>query len=287
MTKAGTAYGVALAVCCGAAVFHACTSNPFGGNEISEGTREVKGKITLSDGADPEGAYVWLENFKLGAWTDASGAFQMTLPPPAAQGPPGGTSGIFSLFFYIANYELGEVRVATRNGVFLYDEGDLNKQGEVTPPVELRKLLTIRSTVSPQSLSRRSASAVDMEVAMQADSFKAVIVQFPKSFFSPYGTVILYDAAHDTTFLFGSVLNDGFRESRTIGHVEQVKRIRFSIVQDALPVGEYIVVPHMIVRYDALPPGMLESIAPDILDAGKSYLRMPFKRTDAVIRITE
>jgi len=48
------------------AVLNGCTSNPFRDDDSSSGATTIQGTVQLNDGSSPEGAYVWLEGFKLG-----------------------------------------------------------------------------------------------------------------------------------------------------------------------------------------------------------------------------
>ncbi|MCI0698440.1 hypothetical protein L0337_41385 [candidate division KSB1 bacterium] len=88
-----------------------CTSNPFGGDEITGGNRQISGNLILKDKSSPESVYVWLEGFGLNAWTNNRGEFKINLPPPASQGPAGGVDGVFALYFYLANYSLQSTTV--------------------------------------------------------------------------------------------------------------------------------------------------------------------------------
>ena len=135
-------------------IFFACTGNPFSDDEISPGNRQISGKVEVSGNQNPEGVYVWLEGFNIGTRTDEQGCFQLTLPMPASQGGSAeGVAGAFNLYYYVANFNLESTRVLTRNGSFVYSQGDINSKGELNNPKFLFQNLQIRTRVTPSSLS--------------------------------------------------------------------------------------------------------------------------------------
>jgi len=142
----------------------ACTKNPFGSDEITPGNREISGKVVLSDDFNAEGVYIWLEGFDIGARSDANGEFKVSLPPAAAQGTPSGVTGSFNLYFYLANYGLKSITVVTRNGEFLFSQGEINKDGELNQPKELEKFLDINTVVEPASISTSYSGVVSVDV---------------------------------------------------------------------------------------------------------------------------
>ena len=141
-----------------------CTKNPFGSDEITLGNREISGKVVLSEGFNAEGVSIWLEGFDISARSDANGEFKVALPPAAAQGTPSGVTGSFNLYFYLANYGLKSITVVTRNGEFLFSQGEINKDGELNQPKELEKFLDINTVVEPASISTSYSGVVSVDV---------------------------------------------------------------------------------------------------------------------------
>ena len=57
-----------------------CTENPFANKDQRISSRNISGRIYLTDGAKPQGIFVWLETFNVGTLTDENGVFKLTLP---------------------------------------------------------------------------------------------------------------------------------------------------------------------------------------------------------------
>ncbi|MGH7453286.1 MAG: hypothetical protein ACRENG_18195, partial [bacterium] len=93
-----------LMVAASLAVLSGCTSNPFGNDKISSEKRKVSGTVGLADQANAKDIYVWLAGFNVSTYTNEQGGFEINLPPKPAQSANGAVSGIFSLYFYMANY---------------------------------------------------------------------------------------------------------------------------------------------------------------------------------------
>ncbi len=133
-----------------------CTEVPLVSTEITAGKRQVSGSVRLEQSNEFKNIYVWLEGFDIATTTDKSGNFSLTLPPPSSQNARGGITGLFSLYFYLANYFLATSEVLVHDGVFLYSNADLNKNGELLRPKILTEFLRIATHVitgfNPHSL---------------------------------------------------------------------------------------------------------------------------------------
>lgn len=257
-----------------------CTKNPFGSDEITSGNREINGKVALNDGFNAEGVYIWLEGFDIGIRSDTNGEFKVALPPPAAQGTPSGVTGSFNLYFYLANYGLKSTTVVTRDGEFLFSQGEINKDGELNQPKELEKFLDINTVVEPTFISTSYSGVISVDIHLATPPNDSATVVFPTSFGRPLGTIILKNLNTEQLFLFRSSKGDPNRPAHIIGSVEQIIEKDFDIggIAGQLPVGQYEVVPHLLIRHEQIPTELLRSLGQNFLEPGADYLNIPMRR---------
>lgn len=266
-----------------------CTKNPFGSDEITPGNREISGKVALSDGFNAEGVYMWLEGFDIGTRTNENGEFKVTLPPPAAQGTPSGVTGSFNLYFYLANYGLKSTTVVTRNGEFLFSQGEINKDGELNQPKELEKFLDINTIVEPASISTSYSGVVSVDVHLVTPLNDSATVVFPATFGRPLGTAILKHLDTGQLFSFQSLKGNPNQTAYIIGSVEQIIEKDFDIggAGGVLPVGEYEVIPHILIRHEEIPTALLQSLGQNFLEPGADYLNIPIRREGGQLEVIE
>lgn len=270
------------AVAIGVALLNGCTSNPFGGDDISPGTARIQGTVLLNDASSPEGAYVWLEGFKLGTRTDSRGKFQLTLPPPSAQGSAGGVSGTFNLYFYIANYQLDIAQVVTQNGEFVYGRGDLNGKGELTKLVI--KFLHILTEVAPSSVPVNHPFRIGVQVTLEATTDSATVV-FPSSVGGLLGAILFRNVETGQVSTLESVAG-GPSDIQIVGRAPYSRVLAFNVNQLRLAPGEYEIIPYLLMAHETLPDGLLDSISPDVQELGPDYLKIPFRREGGRFTVT-
>ena len=145
-----------------------CTTNPFSKDEDTKSnTQIVSGKILLSDGSHPDSIYVWLEEFDIGTFSNDKGEFKLSLPPQQEQ-PGGGVTGVFNLYFFVVNYELEFVEVSVNNGLFIYDNGAIDKHGSLKDVITLQKLLNVKTEVSPQHIPADFRSYIFVTITLES-----------------------------------------------------------------------------------------------------------------------
>lgn len=255
-----------------------CTENPFDNSKIGTGFRQIRGSVRLSDGQASEGTYIWLEGFKIGSRADAAGRFQITLPSPSAQGVPGGHSGVFKLYFYMANYKLAYSQAVVRNGEFAYGQGDINKNGDLSVPKFLEKFLRISIEATPSTISPSFADDLYVTLALQALG-DSVTVVFPRLFEDMVAKAFLKRTGSDDYYV---LLTNAFGAVR--GNVEVIRSSPFSRTMafawrpGTIPPGDYDVIPYFLVRHEIIPPELMESLGPRVGDFGPDYLHLPFRR---------
>jgi len=268
-----------------------CVENPFGEDKISPGSRQISGSVQLHDGSSPEGVYVWLESFNIGTYTDENGRFQVTLPPPRSEGTPGGVSGVFDLYFYLANYRLTSSRVIVGNGTFTYAKGDINKDGELIGPKILTRFLNISTQVTPPVIGGDSDSTayvkIYVKITLQA-TIDTVTVVFPRLAKDLVGHVFLRKLDSDEVYILttnsvGYVTNS----AELIGRSPYNRTMVFDLRPGAFSQGDYEVIPYLLVKHEIIPKELLESLGPNVEELGPNYLKIPFKREGGHFEVTD
>ncbi|MDP6577580.1 MAG: hypothetical protein QF416_10475 [Candidatus Marinimicrobia bacterium] len=261
-----------------------CTKNPFNNNGSVSDHYSIKGIVELEDGENPESLYVWLEIINIGTWTDTTGQFILSLPHTGSS--EGGQNGQFSLYAYAANYQHERTIVKVIDGQFVPGEGGLDNKGELRAPLTLGKRLNISTTVMPSILEPLINQTAEVTVTLNPLD-QQVTVQSRRA---------IVNRATAYTGLF--IVN----ENEEVVHKEDIESARMAdepvginvktwvIPMDAsssnLAPGEYSVVPYLLVKSDA-PPGLLESMGKELLEFSPDYLRLPMKRKDGTITITD
>ncbi len=266
-----THVGVLLYVCW----FSACTSNPVGENEIGAGNREISGRVQLDLNNQPESVYVWLEGFDFGAFTNADGEFSLTLPAGSIRG----ATGVFRLYFYVANYKLDFEEVAIRNGSFIYDEAALNADGELRSAKRLHKFLTIRPQVEPTAVqtSFNGNIRVSVELQTRADIADTATVVFPKTTAGFLGPIFFRNVESGQVFVF-EPLRVETEEKILVGASPVVRSTALEFTSLNLSAGRYEITPFLKVMHQEIPQGLLESLGVNPDELTPNYLKMPFVR---------
>jgi hypothetical protein len=250
-----------------------CTQSPFDEGGIVPPTRDLRGTVELSDAADPEGVYVWLEGTSVATRTEADGSFRLTLPPATTTE----MGGVFDLFFYVANYKLASARVVIQDGRFLPSRGDVNANNELVRTQSLFKLLRIRTLVDPPGVPTNYEGPIDVQVTLQA-TLDTVTVVFPKMVGGLLGAIILRRLGTEDVFVDIPDIGARTRAVEKVGLEPRSWRMVFNLRRGALPEGEYEVIPYFFIEQEEFPPGLLASLGPDVEKIGPGYLKIPFRR---------
>lgn len=256
--------------------FSGCTWNPFGKDDISEGHRQISGSVQLYDGSSPEGTYVWLEGFNVGEYTDGTGQFKLTLPAKSSHGASGGVSGIYSIYFYLANYQLDSAQVVIQEGEFVYSRGDINKEGKLYAPKVMRRFLRINTSAVPSSVSANYTGNIEVKVTLTATDSASVVL--PKSMGGMLGAVLLKKSDSYDVFIFTSAPFIETREVILVGRTPRTIGMTFNIITRSLTQGQYEVVPYLLIAHEAIPEDLMESLGPDVEELSPNYLNIPFRR---------
>ncbi|MDZ7289188.1 MAG: carboxypeptidase-like regulatory domain-containing protein [candidate division KSB1 bacterium] len=265
-----------------------CTENPFSKEKVSAlGSREVRGRVVLESGVTPKGVYIWLEGFSLGTYTDENGAFKLTLPPPNSQVTPGGVSGTFKLYGYLANYDLATAQLFTQNGEFVYDKGALDKSGELRNPLALIRRLFIDTEVVPAAVPANYGDTVKVHIALRAvDDAKRVTVDFPNTCRdrdcpSPayrVGAVFLRKIGASEVVVVQMVPDAEAHYIVTVGFSPVTCKMFFRMRDVKLSPGKYEVIPYLLIDDKTIPRALLETLGDSVRDLVPDYLKYPLQR---------
>ena len=257
--------------------FSGCTWNPFGEDEISSGHRQIRGTVQLHDGSSPEGVYVWLDGFNIGDYTDGTGQFKLILPAESSHGSSSVVSGIYSVYFYIANYGLDSAQVVVQDGEFVYSRGDINKDGKLYAPMVMRSFLRINTSVEPLSVSANYTGNIEVKVTLTAMIDSATVV-VPKSIGGMLGAILLKKSDSQTVTIFTSAPYIETRAAILVGKVGRTIGMTFNFINRSLGPGTYEVVPYLLIAHEPIPEDLMESLGPNAEELGPDYLNIPFRR---------
>jgi len=254
-----------------------CTELPFGENKISSGHRQISGMVELHDGGSPEGVYVWLSGFDIGAYTDESGNFKLTLPPKSGQGSAGGSSGTFDLYFYLANYLISSSPVVVRDGEFVYSSGDINSKGKLYLPKVMRRFLRINTSVNPSSVALNYTNPIEVKVTLEATIDSATVI-IPGSVDGMLGAVLVKKIDSHEVFIYEAVPGSSTRAKIMVPLLSTSLSMTFNLVMKPLQPGKYEVIPYLLMAHETIPAGLIESIGQDVKKLNSNYLKIPFRR---------
>lgn len=260
-----------------------CIENPFGDDKISGGTRSVRGQVQLNNNASAEGAYVWLEGFNLGTRVNAHNEFTLILPPAASQGS-GGAGGAFQMYFFLANYELASTSVVTRNGAFVYNQGDINKNGELANAKVLTRFLRVSTQVTPASVPENYNGNISVETTFEASIDTATVV-FPNTIAGLLGAVLVRRVGTSQIYTYQAVPGANGVETQRITRAPAKRGMTMNFTTTPLPAGDYEVIPYFLIRHQNVPALLLASLGGGVEQLGPSYLDLPVKREGGQFKV--
>ena len=225
----------------------------------------------------PHGVYVWLEGIDIGTRTEESGEFLLRLP--ADQGGMGSLDGMFSLYFYMANYGLEVSKVFIRGGEVVPSRGDINKDGRLGSTKVLRRYLRIYTTLNPSSVGSGYADPIEVSVTLKTIN-DSVTVVVPKTFNpSLLGAILLRRLEVNNVKIIRSAPNFEPDGKLILGvNASATIKMSFNLVNTGLPVGPYEVVPYLLLAHQVVPEGLMESLGSNVEALSSDYLKIPFQR---------
>ncbi|MFQ5751571.1 MAG: hypothetical protein ACE5HI_06190, partial [bacterium] len=235
--------------------------------------------------------YVWLEGFKIGTRTDEDGYFHIDIPKELGESSYAGLNGIFKLYFYVANYNIQTVDVVVRNGMFVYGEGGVGRDGSLREVVTMGKILNIFTLVVPKWVHGDFDGPINVQVTLQA-THDSVTVIYPKSIGGLLGAILLRHKVTYEIFVDIPDLNAKTRALDIIGTDPKSRRMIFQLngtnYRDLfLPVGDYEVIPYFLIEHDDLPQELLQTLGDNVEMIGKNFLKIPHRREGGRFRVID
>jgi len=273
------------AACCCCAILGACEESPLNGDISNPLNLEIRGRIALSDAGSPEGVYVWMEDTPISTVTNRDGDFVLSLPPSASSDAVY-SSGVFNLYFYIANYRLVSTPIAVQNGKFLYSRGEVNGRGELISTLFMQKLLNINTLVEPTAVTPAYSAAIKVLVTLSAVR-DSVDVVFPKMLGGELGGILFRNLDTGRIIADAPEINLGTRVVKKIGNEPETFLSSFDLKRGLLPVGRYEVIPFFFIEQAKMPAGLLTSISQKAEEIGPDFLKIPFRRHGGLFAIRQ
>lgn len=264
----------------------ACTDNPLESDPTVAATRRrIHGVVRLSDRQNHSGAYVWMEGFNIGTVSNTDGSFSLTLPLAEAQGTPGGSSGVYSLYAFLGNYRMQTIKTAVRDGSFVFPGTDVDENGNLRDELFMQELFSITTSLSRGTIEADSLRVLNLEVTLRS-SIPPVEVYFPRMVGSIEGPVLVHNLGTGEVEIFHSTITGvEISDNVEIGPVAFTRSMILIIPKYTLNAGEYEIIPYMLPRGQSVPLGLLNSLGTDISALGKSYVFYPLLRNGGRLRV--
>lgn len=286
--KASLRWARAAAILLAASCLTYCTNSPFD-NEIETEARTLAGEVQLNDLQDKRaGVYVWLEGLNLSTWTDVAGRFELELPRTLEAER---VSGVYRLYFYVANYGVHSVEAVVQNGRFLYGQADVYTNGELKKPIRLFKILNVKLLVDPPSVPQNYLGGIDAQVTFQA-TLDTVTVIIPKSVGGLLGGLFFENAETGEIHIDIPDIGAHTRETIRVGAEPTSRRQIFQLNganfrELFLTPGNYRVIPYFFIKQNELPEALLKSLGqdPQNLEPVPAYLKIPLRANEAILQI--
>ena len=270
-----------------------CTSNPFENDDISDSTRELTGKVTLSDNSAPDNVYIWLKGLNSSSWTDKNGDFKLRLPSGNQYGDIKPT-GNFTMFYYVANYKIDSSSVVIRNGQLERGFGDVNEDGEIKETKILKKLVNVTTVATPSKINFSSdfwiylERQVRIKVTLEALE-NNVNVAFCGASGGPLSYIFLQKRPSDVNYY--EIINQYNTESEELNYIMRLQKgfntwettIVFYLTY--MPMGQYNVIPYFLIMQPDVPSELIESLGADVKKPTSAFMTIPFKRSDGFLEL--
>ncbi|MBN1465841.1 hypothetical protein JXA02_08780 [candidate division KSB1 bacterium] len=248
--------------------------NPFGEDEIEGENRVLSGVVSLPGMQNAKGVYVWLDGVNVGAFTDESGAFRLTLPPRSALKAAGTVTGDLDLYFYTINHLLVVKKVILRDGAVLYGSGDVDRNGEIKN-VSLPKSFSVETrAVYPLPHETGYQSGLSMTAHFIA-SLEGTKISIPNGSMILLGGCFVINVETDEVYLY-QLPGTGAPFIASLGWREQQWSFYPSSGDEILYWTPYRVIPFIFPYYPDLPKELLQSIGVSETTISEKYLNILF-----------
>lgn len=266
-------------------ILSTCTENPFFDDEIEvQKNRIVRGVVNLGFDITPSNVYIWMEELNLCDWSDENGNFMIELPPAESQ-PGNGLNGIYRLYVYAANYQIGTYNLLLINGEFDYDNENLDTKGHFKKTITLQKILDIQTLITPQKIITTAKDPINFQIHLES-LVDSVIVKTHFNYQNMPSSIILLkqgDPNENAIFLQG---NPAFLDTIIIKGI-QIWTVTYIFPPNFFNDGTYQVCPYLQILQENLPEELLLSIDENIFETSYHYLNWPIKQQYGFLKVTK
>lgn len=256
-----------------------CKYNPLFEDELnaSDG-HTIRGTIQLQEGESYDDVFVWLEQLKVGTYTDSKGNFSLKLPLPILQ-PGNGFTGESKLYYYLENYSDSFSTVRLLNGKIIHGQLDVSNKGKISKTISLQRLATIRTSVEPDTISAGYTGQINIHVKVSPGKVPVVIHTF-------FGSAVIYkyndDPVEDAVFV---------RMSTILSRVELNTSISWNTTLNAnameLKEGQYTFTPYIEFDHPDIPEYLFDALDGYPGEFSNKYLNIPFKRSGGILTVIQ
>lgn len=261
-------------VLCILLVLMSCTQNPFfDDDKINQENRWLRGDLMLDNGMPAKGAAVWFSAYDVGTYTDHRGHFEILMPSS------GGNleNGLFTLYFYVNNYQLESAAVLIRDGNVVEQQGDIGINGELANVCEFQQILSAHS-VAGLHVDDNGVEFLTLDIRCNIKSPPAHI----------------WMRGNNIGAFFLDPLENGENDLLTFDHPQEIMtklsvynnrwtgRILINVKAENLKTGTYQFTPWIVTEQAGIPEGLKAFVGYDTQNITSAYLDFPFYRTGGV-----
>jgi len=261
-------------------IFSVCTYNPFYSEDAAKDFHIVKGKIRLADGDSNDNIYVWLEELNLSTRTNIQGEFSLSIPRTDNLK---GYNNDLKLYYYVGNYAIQNSNVLVVDGMFEYGKYDINSDGLIKETIHLRKLVDVKTTIIPQSISEDYNGAMNIEVVVtNLDTNILVINQM--TLYNVLGGIIFRE------------INSSHADATRL-QLDGVAHLSHQLLDPVtwqgsfnwpfrfLPPGNYDVYPYIFLVQSGIPQELFNNFGENADRFTEDYLKIPFKHQSDLLKV--
>ncbi len=260
-----------------------CSENSLFDQKInSDQFNIIRGTVLLSEESNQDSIYVWLDGLNQATYTDSSGEFMMELPPPEIQ-PGGGLSGVFKLYYFLANYKIQYSVLYLIEGKIERSKGDIDSRGNIFPNVWLTKLLDIQTETIPSKIETNYTG----EVLTKVHLTNKIDTVYVNTFRWPWGAVSALVIRRENSGSKEAVMivsNNTEWQGEAITEPTTWYMI-YKFSPGFFEPAVYHFYPFLEVVQEGVPSELLRSLGEDVYAFGLDYLSIPYKQSPGIFTV--
>lgn len=262
-------------------VVQTCTENPLFKEKINTVDRKsINGRVTLQDSDNNSNIIVYLDGLDKITVTDNDGNFEIELSEGEVQSNDNLT-GLFKIYYYVANYKYEYSIVFINKGTFVYDLYNLDAKGKINKTISLKKIIDIETSISENSIAfnYKEDIFINMVLTNYMDSVSVTSNMIKENQFA---SVILKSENDEI------LINAGVFYSVT--SIIKSTQTWFMILNweqygDPRKTGEFEIIPYIQINQEGLPDRLLRKIGKESTSFSTDFLKLPIRRTNPTLLI--